>query len=110
MSTVKIRNVNPLGYVDLPLIGRVGPAPYLVCHDPENCHDEHEHTQVVDEEHGQPDSGCLVPGEVFEVSNDPVDALDGRSVADVLLAQVGNYELVKTSAKKAADAPTTEEV
>ncbi len=116
MSTVKLRNVNPLGYVDLPVIGRQGPAPYLVCHDPENCHDEHEHTQVVDEQHGEPGSGCLVPGEVFEVSDEiahghePADSCKvcgtdkGTACLGTsgLLDQVGNYELVKAPAKKAA--------
>lgn len=103
MSTVKLRNCNPLGYVNLPAIGRVGPAPYLVCHDPDNCHSEHEHTELVDEEHGQPGSGCLVPGEVFEVSAEVAGrAPSGDDPGEGLLGQVGNFELVKPPAKKAA--------
>jgi hypothetical protein len=65
MSKVTLRNVNPLGYVDLPLLGREG---------------------EIDD---TPGVGCLVPGEEFEVD---------AQIAENLLAQVGNYELVTKSA------------
>lgn len=76
MATVRLRNINPLGQVDLPLVGREG--------DPLG-------------EHGD---GCLEPGEVFEVdeqlagrapSGTPGE--DGYDPGEGLLAQVGNYEL-----------------
>lgn len=60
---MQLRNCNPLGQVDLPLIGREG--------DPI----------------GEAGSGCLEPGEVFEVPDD---------VGAQLLEQVGNYEQVKS--------------
>lgn len=69
----QLRNINPLGYVDLPLIGREGPA--------------------IDDD-GNPTpagAGCLVPGEVFEVSDEH---------AAILLEQTTNYELVETPKKK----------
>jgi hypothetical protein len=104
-----LRHVNPLGYVDVPLIGREGPAPYLVCHAPEECHDEHEHTEMIVEPGAdQPGVGCLIPGEVFEVSDEH---------AAILLDQIGNYALaepvkkrtpVKKAAKKAAPMPLAE--
>lgn len=62
-----LRNVNPLGAVDLPLIGRQG------------------------EPFGEPGSGCLEPGEEFEVTAEQ---------AAQLLEQVGNYEAVTTADKK----------
>lgn len=65
-----LRNTNPLGQVDLPLIGRQG--------DPL----------------GQAGSGCLEPGEEFDVSDDH---------AKVLLEQVGNYELVTKPKPTAED-------
>lgn len=102
MAKVLLRNVNPLGHVDLPLIGRQGPA---------------------NDEEG---SGCLIPGEVFEVDEalagcaphwrpvvdddnpDMVALYESRTVGEGddavtevydpgygLLAQVGNYEPVK---------------
>ena len=46
MPTVKLRNINPLGQVDLPIASRQG--------DP----------------FGEEGSGCLEPGEVFEVDAD----------------------------------------
>jgi len=109
MSTVSLRNINPLGYVDLTLIRREGAS---------------------DDENGdKPGVGCLVPGEVFEVSSeiagkaphwrpatkDDAEAIrrghvETRPVGDPdesgdqavevldpghgLLAQTGNYELV----------------
>jgi hypothetical protein len=45
MSLVKLRNVNPIGHVDLPLVGRSG-----------------------DEYVGEEGIGCLEPDEVFEVT------------------------------------------
>ncbi len=111
MGTVKLRNINPLGHVDLALIRREG---------------------LVNDE---PGTGCLLPGEVFEISEelagvaphwrpvsdediDPTtgevyrwleqrttpgesdDAAPGVEVRDPghgLLAQVGNYELAAAS-------------
>lgn len=89
MSTVFLKNVNPLGHVDLPLIGR----------------QEGEGAPTIDEA----GVGGLVPGEVFEVdaklagrapsTSTVVDEETGeeREVHDPgegLLAQVGNFELV----------------
>lgn len=50
---MKLRNVNPLGQVDLPLVGRQGPPL------------------------GEEGVGCLEPGEVFEVS-----AEDGKALLE----------------------------
>ena len=65
MSTVLLRNVNPLGQVDVPALQRQG------------------------EPLGTEGSGCLEPGEIFEV-----DAKLGKA----LLEQVGNYEPAPASA------------
>lgn len=91
----KLRHINPVGYADLRLIGREGPAPYYVCHTPDAdgfCPEPetHEHTKIANPEDGEPGSGCLIPGEVFEVS---------VAVAKHLLEQVGNYEAVPTTKK-----------
>jgi hypothetical protein len=51
MPTVKLRNVNPLGQVDLPLLRREG------------------------EPFGEPGAGCLEPGEVFDCPAEFADAL-----------------------------------
>lgn len=78
---MKLKHINPVGQTDLPLIGRQG--------DPV----------------GETGSGCLEPGEVFEVPDDVAgrppstskDA-DGNDVFDPgegLLAQAGNYQAVK---------------
>jgi hypothetical protein len=114
MSTVLLRNINPLGAVDLPLIGREE-GPDL-------------------EHYGTPGVGCLEPGEVFEVDADvaghaphwrpvteadsaewlrclevrevPAATEDEPAVLEVfdpgsgLLAQVGNYELVTSKRPK----------
>lgn len=115
MSSVRLRNTNPLGLVDLPLIGRQG-----------------------DDE--RPGFGSLKPGEEFDVPAEvagcapgswrlPTDdeaaeglrGLTTRVVAEGtedehvevlcpgkgLLAQVGNFELVKT--RRPATAPTAQE-
>lgn len=67
MSTVKLRHINPMGHVDVPLLRRQG------------------------EPVGTEGSGCLEPGEVFEVS---------AEIAERLLEQVDNYELVTEPKKK----------
>lgn len=77
MGLVTLRNINPIGQVDLPLIARQG------------------------EPLGQHGIGCLEPGEEFDVpatvagrapSGDP--AGDDYDPGEGLLAQVGNYEHV----------------
>lgn len=88
---MKIRNVSPLGYINLPQIGRVGEAPtYAFC---DSCAVEpdpdHEH-ELVNPDALEAGSGCLVPGEVFEVSAD---------LADELLAMVGTFERVRETKK-----------
>ncbi len=93
MGTVLLRNTNPLGQVDLPLVGRQ--------------EDESGSTLGVE------GVGCLEPGEVFEIDSDlagrapstrtvEVEQEDGEVVSveihdpgEGLLAQVGNYELVE---------------
>lgn len=65
-----LRNTNPLGQVDLPLIGRQG--------DPV----------------GETGSGCLEPGEQFDVSDEH---------AAKLLEQDGNYAPADPVAQKIAD-------
>lgn len=114
MPKVLLRNINPLGHVDLPLIGRQG--------------------EVNDE----PGSGCLIPGEVFAVDaeiagcgpywrpateddaeaiaaghvetrevdtaaeddDEPAVVLEVRDLGHGLLSQVGNYELVEDDLDK----------
>lgn len=83
---MKLKNINPIGQSDLPLIGRQG--------DPL----------------GETGSGCLEPGEVFEVSDKQAgrapstskdaDGNDAFDPGEGLLAQVGNYEEVKASKTK----------
>lgn len=95
MATVRLRNVNPLGQVDLPLVGRQ--------------EDESGSTLGVE------GVGCLEPGEVFEIDAELAghapftyleDVLDEdgeptgeqverHDIGSGLLAQVGNYELVE---------------
>jgi hypothetical protein len=85
----KLRNINPLGFVSVPLIGRQAGdegAPYYVCDEPAECHPEHEHRLVDEGGAGSPGVGCLIPGEEFDVSPEH---------AAILLAQDGNYEPVK---------------
>lgn len=114
MGTVKLRNINPLGHVDVRLLGREG-GPDNVDRDEEGV-------------------GCLVPGEVFEVDEDVAGFAphwryadeddvdpdtgqiyrwleqrtqvvddDGAPLVEVfdpgvgLLAQVGNYELAEAN-------------
>jgi len=97
MATVRLRNTNPLGQVDLPLIGRQeGPDGTTL---------------------GVVGKGCLEPGEVFEVDAE----IAGRAPSGTpgeddwdpgigLLAQIGNYELVEDapSTKTKKSASTTE--
>jgi len=102
--SVVLRNVNPLGFVDVPILRREGPAPYLApCEkcDPDHPDllddDRHTHDEVVDAEHGEPGSGCLVPNEEFETTPEIAGyppAEDGSHPGAGLLAQVGNYEHV----------------
>lgn len=85
MATVLLRNINPLGQVDLPLVGRQ--------------EDESGSTLGVE------GVGCLEPGEVFEVDEElagrgPSVEIDDEGAEHHdpgygLLAQVGNYELVE---------------
>lgn len=88
---VKIRNVNPLGFVDSPILGRQGEGPvYAFC---EECAGDdppvdHEHVEVENEAGGKPGSGCLVPGEVVETTPE---------IAERLLEQAGNFEAVKST-------------
>lgn len=88
MAIVRLRNINPLGRVDLPLIGRQG------------------------EDEGE-GVACLEPGETFEVdaklagrapSGTPGE--DDYDPGEGLLAQVGNFELV-AKAPAAEDAGRT---
>lgn len=95
-ATVRLRNINPLGAVDLPLLRREG------------------------EPYGQEGAGCLEAGEEFDcpadlagrapslVDDDP-DQQDeaGNPVqtwdlGEGLLAQTENYELVDTTTSKAS--------
>lgn len=62
-----LRNINPMGQVDVPLLRRQG------------------------EPFGEHGSGCLEPGEEFEVS---------KEIADRLLEQSDNYELVTSKTEK----------
>lgn len=102
MPKVLLRNINPLGFVDLPIIGRQG--------------------STEDPDGDQPGSGCLVPDEVFSVDADVAgeaphwrpseegdadadgvirrfetrvedDLLEVWDLGHGLLAQVGNFEL-----------------
>lgn len=97
MATVRLRNVNPIGAVDLPLIGRTGDNGEWVEHEPDEDH-VHPALGAIPYLVRVPveGSGCLEAGEVFEVD---------AEVAKALLEQVGNYELVteKKSAKAGTD-------
>jgi hypothetical protein len=87
-ATVRLRNVSPLGHLDVPEIGRQGPAPHygfcVTCTDDPTS--EHEHELVDADDLAGEGEGCLKPGEVFEVSPD---------VAERLLAQEENFELAE---------------
>ena len=73
----KLRNINPLGQVDVPILGRQG--------DP----------------FGEEGRGCLEPGEVFETTDEIAGrAPSGDDPGEGLLAQVDNYELVTEPKKK----------
>lgn len=93
MPTVTLKNTNPLGYVDVPLLGRQGPA-FDANGDPTPA-----------------GSGCLVPGEEFEVDAEVAGRAPSMGCdncgkthdscidhGEGLLAQVGNYELVESPA------------
>lgn len=72
-----LKNVNPLGEVDLPLIGREGDNGEYS----RGVNDDGDPVEVRTPVHG---SGCLERDEVFEVDDE---------TAAHLLEQVGNYEL-----------------
>ena len=92
-TTVRLRNISPLGRIDLPLLRREGDV------DGEGI-------------------GCLEPGEVFdcpvelagrapsgrpsvgEPGDDGYDPGHDWDPGDGLLAQTGNFELVRARAKK----------
>lgn len=78
---MRLRNISPMGQLDVPAIGRQG------------------------EPFGEPGSGCLEPGEVFEVpaklagrapseSTDPDTGAVTVDLGSGLLAQAGVFELV----------------
>ena len=75
-----LRNINPLGQVDLPLINRQGDNGIYAEPD-KNGYEAR--TPV-------PGSGCLEAGEEFEVSDE---------IAEHLLEQAANYKLVKIPAE-----------
>ena len=79
-----LRNVNPIGEVDVPLIGREGDNGVYA--DPDD--------RGYSERTPTPGSGCLERGEEFEVS---------KAVADHLLEQAGNFELVKQTKPKGSE-------
>lgn len=86
----KLRNINPLGHVDVPLLGREGgPTTTWKCPKPSECGPDHEHEEVKvsDEYRG---TGCLEPVEVFEVD---------AETAKQLLEHSESFELVKTEKK-----------
>lgn len=92
----KHRNDHPVGYVDVPLIGREGgPVPYYHCPDGASCVEkngpDHEHELVKPEGWDVPGVGRLIPGEVFEVSAEH---------SKLLLDQPDSFPLVKTSTEK----------
>lgn len=92
-----LKNISPIGHIDVPLIGREGgPVAYYECPDGDRCVEvngpDHEHELVKPEGSGA-GSGCLIPGEEFEVSDDHAKAL---------LEHPDNFTVVKT-AKKTAD-------
>lgn len=82
MATVLLRNTNPLGHIDLPLVGRQeGPDGATI---------------------GTEGVGGLEPGEVFEIDAElaghaptGTPGEDDYDPGSGLLAQVGNYELVE---------------
>jgi hypothetical protein len=82
----QLRNTNPVGHADVPLLGRQGgPVSYYVCPDGEYCVErngtDHEHELVTVDEPGR----ALAPGEVFEVTDEQAKAL---------LTQPDNFEPV----------------
>lgn len=93
---ITLRNVSPLGYLDVPILGRQGPAPsYADCvdcaGDPLSDH-EHEIDETT-KQHDEPGVGCLKPGEEFTTTEE---------IGKRLLEQTGNFELVKSTTEKKA--------
>lgn len=78
----RLRNINPLGEVDVPLLHREGDNGAYADPDEDGY-------QVRTPVEG---SGCLERGEEFDVTAEH---------AALLLEQAGNYELVKPAAKAA---------
>lgn len=79
---MKLRNISPLGHIDLPLVGRQGHPDNKI-----RAVERPDGSGLIDdvplegeERHG---FGCLEPGEEFDVS---------AKHARILLDQVGNYE------------------
>lgn len=84
MPTVLLKNTNPIGEVDVPLIRRHGL--------PEHKRDAAGKPLEGKDRWG---FGCLEPGEEFEVTD---------VQAKALLEQAGNYELADPKAEKARQA------
>lgn len=86
---MKLRNVNPIGTVDVPILRRQGHPDdkvYLDDGNPVTLPADHE------DRHGH---GCLEPGEVFDTDVETGSAL---------LEQRGNYEAADDEAKAIEDA------
>jgi len=81
---MKLRNVNPLGHVDVPLLGRQG----------DNGEYAEEDERGYAERTPTPGSGCLEPGEEFDATEDQ---------ARQLLRQVGNFEPADDEARRLLD-------
>jgi hypothetical protein len=101
MSKVTLRNVNAIGYTDVPEIGRTGSAPqYAACTScAEDPTADHEH-ELLNPQDAEPGSGCLIPGEEFEVDAD---------LAKELLKLVGTFELAEPKTKTKAATPAVTE-
>ncbi|TCJ23022.1 SAP domain-containing protein [Nocardioides jejuensis] len=83
MASVQLRNINPIGHVDVPILRRQGPVSDACLADPDGiCRCEH-------------GVGCLAPGEVFDCPEEIAGRVPSETdPGEGLLAQVGNYELV----------------
>lgn len=98
---VTLRYVGPFDYLDVPILGRQGEAPHFA-----HCADcaadvelvDHEHTELVGEH--TPGSGPLAQGEKFETTPE---------IADRLLEQAENFELVEPKARRQQPAADTTE-